>query len=129
MSWHYDRDLDVRRCPSEVGDQGFGKALYGELRSRIGRMADVGSKARPKAVDARGVDDVGFIGGLQHRQKGAHAQIDAAPTDIECSFPVLTTIRDDRAAAANSGIVEKQMQPGGVVGFGRLVPEADQLAL
>ena len=45
----------------------------------------------------------------QQRQKGADAEIDAAPADVEGALPLLAGIGEQAAAAADAGIVEQQM--------------------
>jgi hypothetical protein len=47
---------------------------------------------------------------LHHqRQEGAHAEIDAAPADVEGALPLIARAGEQAAAAADAGIVEQQM--------------------
>jgi hypothetical protein len=79
------------------------------------------ARPRPKAVDATGVDDVALRGVLQHRQKRASAVIDAAPADVERAFPFVAAIGNHAAAAADTGVVEQQVDLVGLVTVGNLV--------
>ena len=75
----------------------------------------------PKAVDAAGVDDVALLGVLQHRQKRAGAVIDAAPADVERALPFVAAIGKHAAAAADTGVVEQQVDLVGLLTVGNLV--------
>ena len=50
-----------------------------------------------------------FVRLYQHRQKGANAEIDAAPADVEGLLPLLARIGEQAAAAADARIVEQQV--------------------
>ncbi len=116
----------MRGIQAKVVDQGLGEALHRELRRRIGGVGGVGADGGPEAVDAGGVDDVALLGGDQHRQEGAAAQIDPAPADIEGSLPGRPAVGDHAAAAGDAGVVEQQVDVIGLVLLGDLVPEALQ---
>src|SRR6202035_4207703 len=118
MARHDDRAFDVRSVEPELAYQRFGKALHGEFRRTISRMRHVGPEACPKAVDAARVDDVPFIGLLQHRHKGACAKIDAAPADVEGFFPLVTRVGEEAAATADAGVVEEEIDLVGALPIG-----------
>src|SRR5437660_6359365 len=86
-----------------------------------GGMRDAWPDRGPKAVDATGVDDVALLGFLQHRQKRAGAVIDAAPADVERALPFVAAIGNHAAAAADTGVVEQQVDLVGLVAVGNLV--------
>src|SRR5258707_197693 len=98
----------MRRVDAEVVDQRLGESLHREFRGAVGgvRLAHVGG---PEAVDAGDVDDVTFVRLQQKRQKGAYAEIDAAPADVEGALPLRSRVGDHAAAAADASIVEQQM--------------------
>jgi hypothetical protein len=75
----------------------------------------------PKAVDATGVDDVALLSVLQHRQKRAGAVIDAAPANVERALPFVAAIGNHAAAAADTGVIEQQVDLVGLVVVGNLV--------
>src|SRR6516164_5096409 len=88
-------------------------------------ICELGTADRgPKAVDATGVDDVALLGVLQHRQKRAGAVIDAAPADVERALPFVAAVGNHAAAAANTGVVEQQVDVVGLVTVGNLVAKA-----
>src|SRR5215469_10621302 len=100
----------------QVADQSFGKALHREFCRRICSI-DRG----PEAIHAAGVDDVGFIGPLQQRQKCPRAIIDAVPADVKRLLPFRTIAIDEASAkSADPGIVEQKMDMIGVeiAGYG-----------
>jgi len=74
-----------------------------------------------KTVDAAGIDDVALLGVLQHRQKRAGAVIDAAPADVERALPFVAAIGNHAAAAADTGVVEQQVDLVGLVTVGNPV--------
>ena len=74
-----------------------------------------------KAVDAAGVDDVALLGDLQHWQKRAGAVIDTAPANVERALPFVAAIGNHAAAAADTGVVEEQVDFVGLVAVGTLV--------
>jgi hypothetical protein len=111
----------VGRVDLEIGDQRFGKALHRKFRGTISGVRNARPDRCPEAIDAAGVDDVALIGLLQHRQKGAGAVIDPAPTDVEGLFPLLGAVGDHAAAAADAGVVEQQVDFVCVVASGDLV--------
>ena len=76
---------------------------------------------RPEAIDAAGIDDVTLFRLQQHRQESAGAVVDPAPAHIECLFPFLTAMGEHAAAAADTGIVEEEMDLVGAVTLGDLV--------
>src|SRR5690348_7361412 len=76
---------------------------------------------RPETVDAAGVDDVALLRLLQHGQKKAGAVVDPAPADVERPFPLLAAMREHAAAAADTGIVEEEMDLVCAVTLGDLV--------
>src|SRR6266446_168550 len=84
-------------------------------------MRDAWPDRSPKAVDAAGVDDVALLGVLQHRQKRTGAVIDAAPADVERALPFVAAIGNHAAAAADTGVVEQQVDLVGLVAVGNLV--------
>jgi hypothetical protein len=100
------------------------KPLYGKFRRGIGRLRQVRSDRGPEAVDAAGVDIVAFLGLQQQRQESARTVVDTAPADVEGPLPFLAAVGDQAAAAADTGIVEQQMDPIGGVTVGDLGAEA-----
>src|SRR5207237_7599578 len=104
-----DRAFDVWRVDPQISDQGLGEPLDGEFRGRIGGMRDAWPDRGPKAVDATGVDYLALLGFLQHRQKRASAVIDAAPADVERALPFVAAIGNHAAAAADTRVVEQQV--------------------
>src|SRR5207244_8290105 len=92
-----------------------------EIRGRICGIRDAWLDRGPKAVDATGVDDVALLGVLQHRQKRAGAVIDAAPADVERALPFVAAVGHHAAAAADTGVVEQQVDLVGLVTVGNLV--------
>src|SRR5213076_1524401 len=56
-------------------------------------------------------------------------EVDPAPADVECPLPAGPVVVHHRAAPADAGVVEQQVDHAGVVLFGDLVAEALQLAL
>src|SRR5882762_8810598 len=92
-------------------------------------MRDAWPDRGPKAVDATGVDDVALLGVLQHRQKRAGAVIDAAPADVERALPFVAAIGNHAAAAADTGVVEQQVDLVGLVTVGNLVAKPLDLRL
>src|SRR4029077_1892127 len=84
-------------------------------------MRDAWPDRGPKAVDAAGIDDVALLGVLQHRQKRAGAVIDAAPADVERALPFVAAVGNHAAAAADTGVVEQQVDLVGLVTVGNLV--------
>src|SRR6516165_7794001 len=121
LAGHDDRAFDVRRVDPQVGDQRLGEPFDREFRRRIGGMRDAWPDRGPKAVDAAGVDDVALLGVLQHRQKRAGAVIDAAPADVERALPFVAAVGHHAAAAADTGVVEQQVDLVGLVTVGNLV--------
>ena len=113
----------MRRVDPQIGDQRLAESLDGIFRGRIGSMRDAWPNRGPKAVDAAGVDDVALLGVLQHRQKSAGAVVDAAPADVERAFPFVAAIGDHAATAADTGVVEQQVDFVGLVTVGNLVPK------
>src|SRR5215469_8044742 len=109
MAGHDDRAFDVRRIDPEIGDQRLGEAFYRELCRRIGGMRNARPDRRPETVDAAGIDDVALLRFEQHRQEGAGAVVNPAPTDVEGPLPFLAAVRDHAAATADTGIVEEEM--------------------
>ena len=124
MTGHHHRAFDMRRVEPEIVHQRFGKALHREFGGAIGGVRDAEADRRPKAVDARGVDDMALVGLHQQRQEGADAEIDAAPADVEGTLPLLAGIGEQAAAAADAGIVEQQMDPVGRLLLGQLIAKA-----
>src|SRR6516225_9803583 len=98
--------------------------LTANFRSRIGGMRDAWSDRGPKAVDDAGVDDVALLGVLQHRQQRAGAVIDATPADVERALPFVAAVGNHAAAAADTGVVEQQVDLVGLVTVGNLVAKA-----
>src|SRR5262249_61968564 len=84
-------------------------------------MRDAWPDRGPKAIDAAGVDNVAFLGVLQHRQKRAGAVIDAAPAGVERALPCVAAIGNHAAAAADTGVVEQQVDLVGLVAVSKLV--------
>src|SRR6516225_8236897 len=121
LAGHDDRAFDVRRVDLQIGDQRLGEPLDREFRGRIGGMRNAWPDRGPKAVDAAGVDDVALLGLLQHRQKHAGAVIDAAPADVERALPFVAAVGNHAAAAADTGVVEQQVDLVGLVPVGNLV--------
>ena len=80
-------------------------------------MRRVGSDRGPETVHAAGVDDVRLIRGAQHWQEGAGVQVDTTPADVEGTFPFGPLVDDHASAAADTGVVEQQVDAiGGVLG-------------
>jgi hypothetical protein len=119
----------VRRVQPEIVDQRFGKSLHREFGGAIGGVRYARSDGSPEPVDAGGIDDVALVGLLQQRQKGADAEIDAAPADVEGFFPLLTGVGEQAAATADTGVVEQQMDPVGGLLLDQFIAEAQQLVL
>jgi hypothetical protein len=67
---------------------------------------------------------VALLGLHQQRQKSARTVVDATPADVECPLPFLAAVDDEAAAAADTGIIEQQMDPVGGVTVGDLGAEA-----
>src|SRR5262249_57837827 len=84
-------------------------------------MRDAWPDRGPKAIDAAGVDNVAFLGVLQHRQKRAGAVIDAAPAGVERALPCGAAIGNHAAAAADTGVVEQQVDLVGLSAVSNLV--------
>ena len=84
---------------------------------------------RPEAVDAAGIDDVALLRLQQHRQEGAGAVVDPAPAHVERPFPLLAAMGEHAAAAADTGIVEEEMDLVGAVTLGDLVAKSLDLRL
>src|SRR5690349_10245959 len=84
-------------------------------------MRDAWPDRRPKAVDAAGIDDVALLGVLQHWQKRSGAVIDTAPANVERALPFVAAIRNHAAAAADTSVVEQQMDLVGLVTVGNLI--------
>ena len=108
------------RIDPQISDQRLAEPLDREFRGRIGGMRDAWPDRGPKAVDATDVDDVALVGVLQHRQKRAGAVIDAAPADVERALPFVAVIGNHAAAAADTGVVEQQVDLVGLVAVGNL---------
>ena len=111
----------MRRVDPQVGDQRLGEPLDREFRGRIGGMRDAWPDRRPKTVDAAGIDDVALLGVLQHWQKRADAVIDTAPADVERALPFVAAIGNHAAAAADTGVVEQQVDLVDLVTVGNLI--------
>ena len=111
----------MRRVDPQVGDQRLGEPLDREFRRRIGSMRDAWPDRRPKTVDAAGIDDVALLGVLQHWQKRAGAVIDTAPADVERALPFVAAIGNHAAAAADTRVVEQQVDFVDLVTIGNLV--------
>src|SRR4030081_3231780 len=109
MAGHYERAFDMRRVQTEIVYQRLGESLHGEFGRAVGGVRDAHADGGPETVDAAGVDDVTLSGLHQHRQKGADAEINPAPADVEGSFPLLPGVGEQAAAAPDAGIVEQQM--------------------
>ena len=124
---HDDRAFDVRRMHAEIADQGLGKALHGELRRAIRGMRRTRPERCPEPVHAADVDDVARVRVHQHRQEGPRAEIDAAPADVEGSFPLGPAVGEQAAAAGDAGVIEEQVHPVGGVLACHLVAEAQDL--
>src|SRR5215469_4469727 len=124
MAGHDDRALDVRRVDPEIGDQGLGEAFDRKFCRGISGMRNVRSDRRPKAVDAAGIDDVALLDFHQHRQEEASAVVDPAPAYVECPFPLVAAMSEHAAAAADSGVVEKQLDLVGAVTLADLVAKS-----
>ncbi len=105
---------DVWGVHLEVGDQGFGEALHGELRRRVGGVGTVGSDGCIEAVDARRVDHRTLGCGGDEWQEDAAAEVDAAPDDIEGPFPRRPLGLEHGATARDAGVVEQQVDVIGV---------------
>src|SRR5215469_10170040 len=129
MAGHDDRAFDVRRIDPEIGDQRLGEAFYRELCRRIGGMRNARPDRRPETVDAAGIDDVALLSFQQHRQEGAGAVVNSAPTDVEGPLPFLSAVGDHTAAAADTGIVEEEMDLIGAETLGDLVAKSLDLRL
>ena len=114
----------MRCVEREVGDQRFGEALHRELRGAIRGMRTGRPERGPETVDAAGVDDVVRVGLLHYRQEGAGAVVDAAPAHVERPLPLLAAVGDHAAAAANSGVVEQQVDLVGVVAVCDLIAKS-----
>jgi hypothetical protein len=84
-------------------------------------MRDAWPDRRPKTVDAAGVDDVALLGVLQHRQKRAGAVVDTTPADVERTLPFVVAIGNHAAAAADTGVVEQQVDLVDLVTVGNLI--------
>src|SRR6201993_4819720 len=121
LAGHDNRAFDVRRVDPQISDQRLCEPLDGEFRGRIGGMRDAWPDRGPKAVDATGIDDVALLGVLQHRQKRAGAVIDAAPADVERALPFVAAIGNHAPAAADTRVVEQQVDLVGLVAVGNLV--------
>ena len=63
----------------------------------------------------------------QHRQKGADAEINPAPADIESPLPLLAGVGEQASAAANAGVIEQQMNPVGRLLLGDFIAKPQQL--
>ena len=124
MAGHDDRAFDVWRVDLEIGDQRLGEAFHCEFRRRIGGMRNARSDRRPEAVDAAGVDDVALVRFQHHRQEGAGAVVDPAPAHVERPFPLLAAMGEHAAAAADTGIVEEEMDLVGPVPLGDFVAKS-----
>jgi hypothetical protein len=96
----------MRRVDAQIGDQRLGEAFDGEFCRAVGGVRDARPDRGPEAVDAARVDDMAFLGLLQHRQKRTRAVVDAAPADVKGALPFLAAVRKHAAAAADPGIVE-----------------------
>src|SRR5690349_13863027 len=84
-------------------------------------MGDAWSNRGPKTIDAAGINDVALFRILQHRQKRAGGIIDAAPADVERALPFVAAIGNHAAAAADTRVVEQQVDLLGLVTVGNLV--------
>ncbi len=121
LAGHDDRAFDMRRVDPQVGDQRLSEPLDREFGGRIGGMRDAWSDRRPKAVNAAGIDDVALLGVLQHWQKRAGAVIDTAPANVERALPFVAAIGNHAAAAADTSVVEQQVDFVDLVTIGNLV--------
>ena len=65
----------------------------------------------------------------QQRKESAHAEIDAAPADVEGSLPGLARRIDDAATAADPGIVEQEMDLVGLLLLDQLVAKPLEVVL
>jgi hypothetical protein len=65
-----------------------------------------------------------LVGLLQHRQEGAGAGVDAAPAYVEGPLPFVAAVGDHAAAAADTGVVEQQMDLVGVVAVCDLIAKS-----
>ena len=88
-------------------DQRLGESLHREFGGAVGRVRHAQSDRGPEPVDAGSIDDVALIGLYKQRQKGADAEINPAPADVECPFPLLARVGEQAAAAADAGVVEQ----------------------
>src|SRR5204862_560619 len=129
MAGHDDRAFDVRGVDAQIGDQRLGEALDREFCRAVGGVRDLRPDRSPEAIDAARVDNVAFLGLLQHRQKCAGAVVDTAPADVEGALPFLAAMRKHAAAAADPGIVEQEMDLVGVVMPPDVVAEPRDLRL
>ena len=114
VAGHDDVSRDVWGVHLQIGDQGFGEALHGELRRRVGGVGTVGSDGCVEAVDARRVDHCALGCGGDEWQEDAAAEVDAAPDDIEGPFPRRPLGLEHGATTGDAGVVEQQMDVVGV---------------
>jgi len=70
------------------------------------------------------IDDVALLGVLQHWQKRADAVIDTAPADVERALPFVPAIGNHATAAADTGIVEQQVDLVDLVTVGNLIAKS-----
>src|SRR5271163_3635388 len=87
-------------------------------------MRNMRSDRSPETIDAAGIDDVALLRLQHHRQEGAGAVVDAAPAHVEGSFPLLAAMGEHAAAAADTGIIEEEMDLVGAVALGGLVAKS-----
>ena len=129
MAGHHHRAFDVRRIEPEIVDQRLGESLDREFGGTVAGMRCAGADRGPEPVDAAGIDDVALVGLHQHRQEGADAEINAAPTDVERPFPLLARAGEQAAATADTGVVEQKMDLVGRLLFRDFIAEALELVL
>ncbi len=129
MAGHDDGHADMGGMYPQIGDQRLAKALDREFRRGISSVRHRRSDRRPKPIDTAGVDDVTLVRLLEHGQEGAGVEINPSPADIEDAFPFIAGVGDDTAAAADSGIVEQQVDLVGLLLRHDRVPETQDLRL
>ena len=127
MAWHHDRRLHVRGVVTEIGDEGLGEALHGELGGAVRGVRDVRAQRGPEAVDAAGVDDVALFARQQQRHEHTGAQVYAAPAHVEGGLPLVASVCNETSATADAGVVEQQVDVLRVVISPHGLGERDQL--